>query len=135
LGLKWKPSRKNGWFDLKSRMMHRRGSEVVETDKRTPTVRIPDNLMPYLERWHAIDFQRGWKWVCHYDGQPVKKLRRSWDTACRQAGLGDDVLPHTLRHTAVTWRLRAGEPPWQVAGFVGMSLAMLDRVYGHHTPK
>ena len=134
LGLKWTPSKTHGWIDLKSRMMVRRGTAVAETKKRTPTVQIPDQLMPYLERWHAVDFQRGWHWVVNYEGAQVKKLRRSWDTARTHARLGSDVTPHTLRHTAVTWRLRANEPPWQVAGFVGMSLEMLDRVYGHHTP-
>ena len=135
LGLRWAPSKTHGWIDLKQRTMVRRGSAVAETAKKTPTVKIPDQLMPHLERWYAVDFQRGWPWVVHYDGAQVKKLRRSWDTARTIAGLDADVTPHTLRHTHVTWKLRAGEPPWQVAGFVGMSLAMLDQVYGHHATR
>jgi integrase len=44
------------------------------------------------------------------------------------------VTPHVLRHTAVTWMLQRGVPAWQVAGFAGMTLEMLERVYGHHHP-
>jgi hypothetical protein len=30
--------------------------------------------------------------------------------------------------------MRAGVDKWEVAGFLGMSVEMLDRVYGHHHP-
>jgi len=65
----------------------------------------------------------------------VGKLRRSWRTACNAANLGDDVMPHTLRHTCTTWLLQAGVPVWEVAGFVGMSEETVQRVYGHHAPE
>jgi hypothetical protein len=38
----------------------------------------------------------------------------------------------TLRHTAATWLMQAGVDRWEAAGFLGMSVEMLDRVYGHH---
>src|SRR5215469_18452834 len=38
------------------------------------------------------------------------------------------------RHTAATWLMRAGVDKWEAAGFLGMSVEMLDRVYGHHHP-
>jgi len=34
--------------------------------------------------------------------------------------------------TAATWLMRAGVDKWEAAGFLGMSVEMLDRVYGHH---
>jgi integrase len=37
-----------------------------------------------------------------------------------------------LRHTAATWLMQAGVDRWEAAGFLGMSVEMLDRVYGHH---
>jgi hypothetical protein len=30
--------------------------------------------------------------------------------------------------------MQAGVDKWEVAGFLGMSVEMLDRVYGHHHP-
>jgi integrase len=39
--------------------------------------------------------------------------------------------PHVLRHTRATLMLRAGVPPVEVAEYLGMSLAMVLKVYGH----
>ena len=50
------------------------------------------------------------------------------------AGLSDDVVRHTLRHTAATWLMQNGVEIWQAAGFLGMSPQMVERVYGHHSP-
>ena len=47
---------------------------------------------------------------------------------------GGKIVPHTLRHTAATWLMQRGVPIWQAAGYLGMSVEMLDRVYGHHSP-
>lgn len=30
--------------------------------------------------------------------------------------------------------MQAGVDKWEAAGFLGMSVEMLDRVYGHHNP-
>jgi integrase len=72
--------------------------------------------------------------VCHYEGKPVGKLRRSWDTAREAAGLDDKVIPHSLRHTRATWLMQAAVDPWQAAGSLGMSLKVLEQTYGHHHP-
>ena len=45
-----------------------------------------------------------------------------------------DVTPHTLKHTAVTWRMHAGVPMSEAAGFFATSEATLVNVYGHHHP-
>ena len=74
------------------------------------------------------------RYVIEYDAKPVQKLRRSWRSACDAAELGADVTPHTLRHTAVTWRLQRGVKIWEVAGYVGMSEKMVRDNYGHHSP-
>ncbi|MGC1353119.1 MAG: tyrosine-type recombinase/integrase, partial [Xanthobacteraceae bacterium] len=73
-------------------------------------------------------------YVCHYSGQRIMKMRRSWRTAVRAAGLDKDVTPHTLRHTRATWLMQKGIDPWEAAGHLGMSLEMLERNYGHHHP-
>jgi hypothetical protein len=41
----------------------------------------------------------------------------------------------TLRHTAATWLMQAGVDKWEAADFLGMTIEMLDRVYGHHHPQ
>jgi integrase len=52
----------------------------------------------------------------------------------RLAGLTGRVTPHTFRHTAATWLMQNGVSMWRAAGFLGMSVETLDRVYGHHHP-
>ena len=44
------------------------------------------------------------------------------------------VTPHTLQHTAATWLMQRGVPIWQAAGYLGMSAAMVERIYGYHHP-
>ena len=50
------------------------------------------------------------------------------------AGLGPEVTPHVLRHTAATWLMQAGVDMWEAAGFLGMTVEMLSQRYGHHHP-
>lgn len=131
--LRWVPSTAGGWADLENGVIHRRGQGVAETSKRQPVLPIPTKLVPHLKRWRDADRKLGYIHVVHFQGESVTKLRRSWATACRTAGVGG-VTPHVLRHTAATWLMQAGEDKFQVAGFLGMSLEMLERVYGHHHP-
>ncbi|HEY2956201.1 MAG TPA: site-specific integrase [Candidatus Eisenbacteria bacterium] len=59
--------------------------------------------------------------VFHWRGQPIRKLRRSWTTACRRAGLHGRLL-HDFRRTAVRNLIRAG---------VQQAIAM--KITGHKT--
>lgn len=45
--------------------------------------------------------------VFHWKGKPLRKLRRSWATACRAAGMPGRLL-HDFRRTAVRNLIRAG---------------------------
>lgn len=134
LRLKWTPSLTTGYIDLASGIMHRMGRAEMATAKRRTPCRIPDGLMPHLRRWAASDLANGWADVCHLHGASSRSIKTSWASARARAGLGRDVTPHTLRHTAVTWLMQRGVPAAEVAGFVGLSIEMVDRVYGHHSP-
>jgi hypothetical protein len=132
LGLKWTTALHSGWIDVAAGILYRRGVGSKATAKRQPPCKIPPRLLAHVRRWQAWDVRRGIGSVIHFKGSPVKGVKRSWGTTRRAAGLGEDVTPHTLRHTCVTWQLSAGVPAWEVAGFVGMTVEMIDRVYGHH---
>ena len=41
---------------------------------------------------------------------------------------------HDLRRTAITWTMKRGADKWAAAGFLGLTLDTLERVYGHHHP-
>jgi hypothetical protein len=46
------------------------------------------------------------------DGQPLSgKIRTAWDGILKDACLGEDVVRHSLRHTAATWLMQLGTEP------------------------
>ena len=55
--------------------------------------------------------------------------------AVADAGLGDDVTPHTLRHTAATWLMMENADLWEAAGYLGMTVETLQRVDGYFRPE
>jgi integrase len=152
LRLKWLPSPSSGWFDLDNKVLYRRGHGEAVTKKRRKPARIPERLLPHLARWRAMDMagnaggKRVWAngkrprprdpivHAIHFYGRPVRKLRRSWDGVRRKAGLGEEMTPHVLRHTAATWLMQAGVDAFEAAGFLSMSVETLLDVYGHHHP-
>ena len=122
------------WVDLVGGTMHRRAPGTAEnTQKRTPPVRLGRRILAHLRRWRRLDGGIN-GFVVHYDGKRIQKMRRSWRTATRAAGLGADVTPHVLRHTRATWMMQAGVDMWEAAGALGMSPEMVSRIYGHHHP-
>lgn len=144
LKLKWLPSIDGGWVDLEAGLLYRRGSGERKTKKRQPTSRIPARLMFWLKRWKAADDEANKAraeedlppclHVISWAGRPIAKERRAWGEARKDAGLGEDVTPHTLRHTAATWLMLGGARIWDAADFLGMEATMLESVYGHHHP-
>ncbi len=125
LGLTWDR------VDLAAGVMIRRDRIEAETKKRAPPVRLGRRILAHLRRWRRLD-EAHCKFVCHYNGRRVIKLRRSWERAAGDAGL--EVTPHTLRHTRATWLMQNGVDPWEAAGHLGMSVDMLTRNYAKHSP-
>jgi integrase len=118
------------WVDVEHGVLHRRAEGERETKKRRPAVRLPDQLVAHLRRWKAC----GQRYVVEWNGQPVSTMDWGFRAAVKDAGLGNDVTPHTLRHTAATWLMQNGADLWGAAGYLGMTVQTLERVYGHHHP-
>jgi integrase len=59
----------------------------------------------------------------HDGAQPVGKIRSTWDGIVEDAGFGEDVVRHSLRHTAATWLMQRGTNPW-----VGLQMTRLPKV-------
>jgi integrase len=57
--------------------------------------------------------------------------RRAWKPAQRGAGIEPLRRPYDLRHTFATFALRAGISTFDLSRFMGASLTMIDRHYGH----
>ena len=118
-----------GWVNTDAGRMYRRGVGTAETKKRQLPIRIPRPLLAHLRRWE----KDGARFVVEVDGQSVASVKTAWKTALTEAGI-DHCNRHDLRHTVVTWAMQRGIDKWAAAGYFGITLDMLERVYGHHHP-
>jgi integrase len=128
LALQWMPNTTGGWVDLEQGLIFRKAVAQTETDKRRPPVAISKRLAAHLRRWRP---ESGKGYVVDYKGGRVTTLRRSFVTACKAAGLGPDVIPHTLRHTFASHAIMNGISPGEVAEAIGTTEGIIKRVYGH----
>lgn len=131
-GATWSPEPGRGWMDIDAGVFHRAADGERTTTKRKPAISIPRPLLAHLRRWRRNNPNA--RFVIEWQGKPVLSLKRSWAGAREDAGLGPDVVPHTLRHTCATHLMQAGADKWEAAGFLGMSLRTLEETYGHHSP-
>lgn len=74
-------------------------------------------------------------WVfCRRNGQRIAKIRRSFDSAAKAAGLSD-VHPHDLRRTCGSWLVQAGIGIERVSAVLRHSdIRVTERVYAHLRP-
>jgi integrase len=99
-------------------------------NKRRGIVPINSTLRPFLEealRAATCPF------VVEHGSKQVESIKTGFKAAARRAGI-EDVSPHTLRHTAVTWMVMGGVPMAMAARYAAMSLQMVEKRYGHHSP-
>ncbi len=121
-------------IDLNKGLLLRTGhEEAKDAKKRAPPVRLGKRILSHLRRWRRAD-NDVIKVVCHYEGRAVDDPHKSWARAIGASGL-KGVTRHTLRHTRATHLMQSGKvSAWEAAGFLGMTVKTLERVYGHHSP-
>ena len=129
LGLRFMPNAAGGWVDTEAGIIYRRATGKAETSKRQPPVPVPPRLLAHLRRWE----RDGARFVVEVGGCRVAEVKKAWATALAEAGI-EHCTRHDLRRTAVTWAMQNGADKWAASGFFGLSLDMLERVYGHHHP-
>lgn len=104
---------------------------AVRTNKRRSHIPIPRPLLGHLRRARLRGTEIGF--VVNDSGRRLGDIKKGFAAACQRAGL-DGVHPHVLRHTCATWLMQRGVDKWDAAGFLGMTVETLERVYGHHHP-
>lgn len=129
----WERGTGKSFIDLEAGIFYRHASGKRQTNKRQPPVPLPSRLLAHMRRWKSKRISA--THVVEWQGLPVQSVKTGFSSAVEKAKLGDDVTPHTLRHTAVTWLMQAGASFFETGGFVGMSPQMIERVYGHHHPE
>lgn len=124
--------------DLGTELMSRTpAGKAQDKRKRAPKVKLGRRIMAHLRRWKRLDGDE--QVVCHFldrwhpGAREVVDPHGAWDKIIAEAKL-PGVTRHTLRHTRATWMMQKGVPIWEAAGFLGMTVKTLERVYGHHSP-
>jgi integrase len=132
-----------GYVDLDRGIFQRKPSEKKATSKRQPTVPLPPRLLAHMRRWKRLGISD--HSVIEFNGKPISRLREGWEAAVGLAGLATDakaqkVIPHTLRHTAITWYLQPDRRTGKsldieiVSQYCGVSVATIRKVYRHVMP-
>jgi integrase len=123
------------WVDWDSGVLRRRAARAAQSaTKRTPPVKLGRRIFAHLRRWYRLDQVVGAEYVVHVDGKRMRKMTDAFERAVQRAGL-EDVHPHILRHTRATWLVQSGVSLWECAGALGMTVQILERTYGHHSPE
>lgn len=134
--LRWHITDEGGCFDLDGGLIHRRGFGLdPNAGKPRASSRISERVVTTLRRWRAADLAAGIDRVIHkVDGTAYARSPAFvWRATMEDAGLGADVVPHTLRHTAATMLRLAGADVRKGADVLGMAVQTMVRVYGQWT--
>lgn len=130
LGLRWTPSLTSGWVDLARGVIHFKGEAEQETKKRKGSVSMTRGLAAHMRRWA----RSGGTHVVSWKGAPVAEIDTALAAAARRAGI-EDVSPHVLKHTAVTWAFQRGMEREDAADWFDTTARTLERVYRTHSPE
>jgi len=130
LALRWGPSLHSGWVDVDRGIIHRKGAREGESNKRRGSVRMPRQLAAHMCRWE----KSGGSHVIMFRGNPIKSIKTAMRSACKGAEL-EEVSPHTLKHTAVTWAFQKGMTREDAAEYFSTSAKTLESTYRQHSPE
>jgi len=130
LGLGWEQSPNHGWIDLENGMIHFKGTAEIESNKRRGSITMPKQLWEHAKEWH----KDGNPTAIHFRGERVSDIDTSFENACIKSGL-EDVVPHTLKHTAITWAFQNGMTLEDALDYFATSVPTLMDVYRQHSPK
>ena len=87
------------------------------------------------KRWDRLGIAK--EHFVEWNGKAVISVKKAFRTVVKEAKIDLSaglVVPHTLRHTAATWLMQRGVNLWTAAGYLGMTVEVLERTYGHHHP-
>lgn len=129
LNLRWIRSPNNGWVDLNRGIIEFKGTGEIESSKRRGSITMPKLLLQEARKWDHDGNQA----VIHYLDKAVSDIDTSFETACRAAEL-NDVVPHTLKHTAITWAFQGGMTIEDATDYFATSAATLMEIYRQHSP-
>jgi len=117
------------WVDLHRGVFYGRPG-AKRSKKRQPHILVPPRLLSHLRRWRRL----GHKNLIEFNGAPIGSIDKAFAANVDAAGLGTDVVIHTLRHTAITWLAIEGVDVYEILRFGGITMEVFENVYAHHHP-
>lgn len=99
--------------------------------KRRATVPIVDRLLAELKGAAEIATSA---FVVEHGSDKIATVKTGIGAAAKRAKL-QGVTPNVFRHTAATWMVQRNVPFPMIARWLGNSAAMIEKVYGHHSPE
>jgi hypothetical protein len=130
LGASLGPSVGHPWVDLDRGIFYGKATGKRQTKKRQPTIPIPPALLGHMRRWK----KNGQRWLIEWQGERVTRIDKAFRATVKDAGFSRDVIPHTTRHTGITWLAIAGVDPYEICRYAGITMEMFEQVYAHHHP-
>ncbi|MCB1618492.1 MAG: site-specific integrase [Pseudomonadales bacterium] len=103
----------------------------VEHAKRRAVVPMGPKLRAAME---AAAQAATCAWVIEWEGERCKRVRWPFHRARIRAGLGPEVTPHVLRHSAASWLAMGRVPIDEAADLLACDPGTLRRVYRHFDP-
>lgn len=115
--------------DIEAGTIRFRADGQTETNKRRGRISIPRQLRGHLRYWSK---HRGTH-VIMFRGAPVSSVKTGIRRAAERAGL-EDVTPHVLKHTAITWAIMKGLRVEDAAEYFDTTGETIRKHYWHHSP-
>jgi integrase len=118
--------------DMKRRIIHlARGT--AEDAQMKSRARVPMNKRAY-RYLRVLQAAATCNHVIEWGGHRVLSIKKGFAAARERAGL-EDITPHVLRHTAISWMAQAGVPMFEISRFAGHSdTKVTERRYAHLHP-
>lgn len=88
-------------------------------------VPIREELIGIFRQWRETDATIGCDQIIHWQGNPVKSIKRSWATTLALAGIERRIRPYDLRHAFATELIAAGVDIGTTANLMGHSGASM----------
>ena len=104
---------------------------------KTNTIRwqyVSKAFLSRMKKRHKIQEKEYPKcpFICHYEGASIRSMKRSWDTAKKEAKVARPIRLYDIRHFHITYALASGADIMDLANRVGhVNANMIVNVYAH----